>query len=1021
MRIGPFLLPVFLTAFLLSHPAAAETHFIEAEDFTPTAPDGWTINENPQTRGASSLKALNGASGATAGKATARISVKSPGTYRVWVRHNYHSTRRGPFTVTVSHASRVLGEKTFDLEPHEGRKDWSYVWDSFDVSLVPGGFQTFTLSKHEGKNCSGYVRNVDCLLITTDHELVPDHTRYGPQTWMRVTLGDSYEKPLQVHIFADHYRSPWYGHWHLSKAGAGPGLRPANEDLLESGEQTPWCNITPMIYQDSGAILNLTARYAYADWADRFQATIEVATEPNEEAIVKTFDVDSQPNGLVLVMPPNLLTEENRRWLMRDREFAEATGRIADAYDWPEFGRKPTRIPFFVSATVGGYGTPVDQAVMDREWKTLDYFGFSNRDRPFLHGGIWMRQENSYCRPDLEKMRDRARAEAEEFFADGKKAEDIAYCMLTDEPQGQPSTFLAQDEAYHDAFRAWLISLGKTPADLLVENWEAVKPVPETERDAFPGLHYFTQRFRTRALGDFMAVQRRILEEAFGTTLPTLVNFSDGATYQANFYAQGVDYFELLDSDDQNALWSEDWANGSSSYQCAAYNVDLMRAAARDRGQTLGHYLVAHAGRKPWDILTKAASETARGIRMWKNFSYGVSWGSHEGGPIWRSHTWYHHPEKWSACAEVVREIGGAEDLLVDAEADRAEVAILYSSSSDAWTLKRNLATGFNRMHTWMALAHAQVPVDFLGERQVERGALDGYRVCYLSGPNLTRVAADRLAAWVEAGGTLVLSAGAAMRDEFNRPLATIEALLPADREPVVEHQAFLNSGRYVHILNPNGSVRLADREVERLSLTQALKPKPGAQVLVKTAAGDPAIVSGPAGNGRVEIAGFLPALAYIKEAVVARRALETEREEKPAAEQGDHPAPPVEGLGEQPAEPAIDPRLDRSYNPWNFSAEIRDLILRPVREASISPPLTCSVPLVDAILLRSEKGFVIPLSNFTLQPQDEVTFTVRTDREIARVESVRHGDLVFESEEKGIVRFSLPLEASDYVKLHLR
>ena len=63
----------------------------------------------------------------------------------------------------------------------------------------------------------------------------------------------------------------------------------------------------------------------------------------------------------------------------------------------------------------------------------------------------------------------------------------------------------------------------------------------------------------------------------------------------------------------------------------------------------------------------------------------------------------------------------------------------------------------------------------------------------------------------------------------------------------------------------------------------------------------------------------------------------------------------------------------------------------------------------------------MIPLSNFTLQPQDEVTFTVRTDREIARVESVRHGDLVFESEEKGIVRFSLPLEASDYVKLHLR
>ena len=35
-------------------------------------------------------------------------------------------------------------------------------------------------------------------------------------------------------------------------------------------------------------------------------------------------------------------------------------------------------------------------------------------------------------------------------------------------------------------------------------------------------------------------------------------------------------------------------------------SVALMRAAARPRGQTMGHYLVAHAGRKPLDVKLKA-------------------------------------------------------------------------------------------------------------------------------------------------------------------------------------------------------------------------------------------------------------------------------------------------------------------------------------------------------------------------------------------------------------------------------
>jgi hypothetical protein len=998
----------------------AETLFIEAETLTPSA-NGWISHQNGQTRGASAARALNGASGDP--KAVAHSTLIRPqnigGKYRIWVRYGNHRRFRGAFTVAAIAGQGEIGEGVFDEKPVAGAKDWEYVWRHFDVTAnAPFKLE---VAKHQNRNCTSYVRNVDCFLITDDKELVPNHISYGPQTWLRVSLADVYEKPLQIHIFADHHRSPWYGHWHLSKAGAAKGLRPTNSQLLASGERTPWCNITPMLYQDAGAILNITARYTYAERAERLKGTFEFATAPDEVALIRTMEVDSVPNGLVIAMPPDLVTAENRSRFKRDREFAEATGKIADAFPWPTIGKKPERFPFFVSATVTGYGTPVDQSVQDREWKTLGYFGFSNREKHALHGHVWRMLGGSYCQPDIATMRKNTAIYRKAFTDAGHHLDDVTHVQLTDEPTGQATSFMASNPSYQIAFRAWLKDLGKTPPDLLVSDWTAVKPVADSERDKHPALYYFTQRFRTRALGDFMAVQKEIIEEAYGRSFPTLANFSDGATYSANFYSQGVDYFELLDDDQQNAIWSEDWANGASSYQCGAYNVDLLRAAARERKQTIGHYVIAHAHRKSWDIKTKVAGETARGVRIWKNFSYGTSWGSHEGGPSWKSHTWYNHPEVWGANAEVVREIGAVEDLILDAVADPAEVAILYSSSTDAWQVGRNHAYGFNRMHNWMALSHAQIPVDFVAERQVERGDLTGRKVCYLSGPNLTRAAALKLRDWVKSGGVLVLSAGAAMRDEFNRPMSIISDVAPAERAPLETVQDFRNSGSYIHILKPIDVAEFNGTHMEVLSVRQKQSLKKGAKSLASFADGSPAVVHARHGKGMIYSVGFLPALDYIKQAEVTRRVLIAKRDDalKKAALQGEHPAPAVQT--EKPASPtAIDPRIDRSYNPWEFSARVREFLLKPVREAGVRTDLTCNVPLIDAVALRSTEGIVIPLANHTLVHQKNAQFTLRTgERTVDRVESVHQGPIGFAVEESGGIVFSLPLAASDYVKVY--
>ena len=973
-----------------SVPAFGSTVFVEAETFKSDG--GWETVSGPETRSASGLAALSGSQGAPGGVATATVSIKDAGHYRVWVRYTSHPTHRAPFHVTALGGGRELGDGLFDAA-FEGKSARNQeTWKYFEADL-PEGDVTLRLSKHEEKNSDSGTRLVDCLLLTMDDKLVPNHLEYGAQTYVRVRLGECGPRPIYLHIFADHYHAPWYQHYCLGRSGAVAGTAPPKLDLLKSGEATAWCNLTPMIYQDSGTMLLIAARHTYTEQAERLRATFEFATAPEDKAIVATVHADYSPSGFSVFLPPNLLTAENRALLKTSQEIAAETGKLADAHPWPAFGRKPERFPFFVSATLDDSMFALDEALMARERKTLDYFDFTSSKHRRI-GGAWLMENGSFCQPDVEKMQARVSAAAAQFKKDGGKVEEIVYSELTDEPTGQPLDRIVNDAAYRDHFRAWLRGLGQTPESLLVKDWDAVSIVTEAQRDQFPALYYFSQRFRTRALGDFMATQRKLIEQAYGGKFPVLVNFSDGAVYNANFFMQGVDYFDLLDSPDQNAIWGEDWSNGASTYQCASFNVDLMRAAARDHGQVIGHHLIASAGRKAWDIQLKAASELARGVKMMNSFSYGPSWATHEGGPYWRSSVWYAKPEMWTASASITREVGAVEDMLGAAMPAPAKVALLYSSSSDVWTIGENLAYGFDRMHTWLALTHAQVPVDIVSERQAADGQLDRYAVCYLSGPNLTRAAAVKLHAWVERGGALWLTAGAASRDEYNRPLHVLDDLLPATRGEVTEMQKQLGSGRTLRLLAPKDEVQWKDGAASVLSVKQPLVPVEGASVIAKFQDGSPALVK----RGHVYCAGFLPALDYIKRALDARAALE----EKANADA-------------KSVSPETATLLERSANPWEYPAAIRDLLLTPVRDGGITRPIECDTPLVDAVLMTHDQGLLIPLANYTNHSIAKLSLQVTTPKPIARAESAIRGPLEFHAISPQAVELSLPLESNDF------
>ncbi|NQU12062.1 beta-galactosidase trimerization domain-containing protein [bacterium] len=1003
--------------------APAATVYVDATKFAVTG-DGWKVETNLIARQTTWVRALHGAGGAFDSTANGTATVPEPGRYRVWVRYLQSLQHRGPFRVALATAGSEIAANDFDTTRKEEGVNLDYVWDSFEADL-PAGPATVTISKAAKDTPDNYyTRAIDCLLLTTDLEAKPDNTLYGPQLYLRVTVGEGHEKPFYIHIFANYYRGPWYGHYALTRDELTATVQPvtANPSLFSDGDRSGWLNVTPLMYFDSGVNLTLSARYAYSQAAPRLNARFEIASAPEDGAVVKTIERDAW-GSFRIIIPPDFARPEGADKFCTDLELAERYGKIADAMQWPTVGKPPERFPFFVVANLPTvpeqthpYVPPVDRKTFDREWKTLGYFGYVNLRKTALHSTTWNTgvgtNYSCYTGVNRDAIRKAAQREADEFRATGKPLDNIAYAMTMDEPHGAPVEHVVTCPICGNAFRDWLRGLGVIPAELGVADWDAVQPVDDKQKVSAPALFYWTQRFRTRALSQFLRWQREALTEAYGADFPVNVNFSDGIVYVANIGCVGVDYFDLLASDDQNSLWSEDWANGSSTRQCTAYNSELMRSAARGPGQVLGQYLIGYSYRKPWAMKIYTASHAARDHKILNAYWYGPVWSAHEAGPPWQNHSIQARTESWYGNAEIVREIGGAEDLLYPAKKRQSEIAILYSSSADIWEMGWNYAYGFERMHTWLALAHRQIPVDFLSEQDVAEGSLKDYKVCYLAGTRLTRAAAAQLPQWVRRGGTLVLTAGAATRDEYNRPLAALDSIRPATLGELEEPGRYLNSGRYLDTLAVVDRVTLAEggATLDVLSVKQALTPKGQAEVLGTFGDGSAAVVRGKAGRGTVYTEGFLPGIAYIRRALIARNEL---LEKAKAAGTLEDPIPdPAAVIPDE----AI---LRRSGEPWQYPAEYREFVVAPALAANPKLPVECSVPLVDAVVMDSEAGSVVVLANYTLQPLAEVMLTVETLKPARRVESVHRGPIKFRKVGRNRISLMLPLQETDFVKVY--
>lgn len=432
-----------------------------------------------------------------------------------------------------------------------------------------------------------------------------------------------------------------------------------------------------------------------------------------------------------------------------------------------------------------------------------------------------------------------------------------------------------------EGLRAYLKSLGRTPADFGQADWGGVRPMdiwgkeaPALNDKAAALLAYHTSMFLNYSSASLFTPLRDSLASANEETRrspdkkrPLVYSFA----LRGNTFLMGghsLDFFDFYRLAD-NAFVFETSNRDARIWSLDSYLFDVGRMVSAQQNLKFGVYVKPHRGA----VIQRTLSAVGRNAQMLYWYTYGPDYS--------KGDTFAEKDEALEKTSRAAYLLGKTEDVLYNSSWQTpAEVAIVNPRSAELWArmLGASPASYENAKWVYTALTHAHVPLDPLDEVMLATQDLSRYRVIYVSGQNLTQAAAARLVEWVKAGGTLYTSGGGLARDEANQPLAVMEAALGLQARGPVEMWYKVSPYGATGLESYNEPVKAiapvpAGAEVlgaapfnttfKALIGREVLRPLPGTEVLAKFADGGAAVTRCACGKGRAYVAGFFPGLEY--------------------------------------------------------------------------------------------------------------------------------------------------------------
>jgi len=598
----------------------------------------------------------------------------------------------------------------------------------------------------------------------------------------------------------------------------------------------------------------------------------------------------------------------------------------------------------------------------------------------FDHGG----------KADPETIAKWAESQATPYLKAGYAKEDMAMFTMSDEPGWYfPRAFepLEKNPEAMKRFHAYLKEQKLEPADVGAKSWDEVKPLGRSQAKdlASRRLFYWTMRFFSYDSSRHFAECTRALEKAFYPGMPVVTNwnFFSGRLYVPGPVANnsekqspdaamgGHDWLEFGRLRGGTMLWTEDWFGDGQAYQWSFYCAKL-RCAAEKGDVQFGSYVIPRtAGGRAEGIIQKILCITGSGGKTIKYFVFGPEYN-------FPGNCYSEKAKVLPEMAEAHRMIGASEELLWPGKRPRPQVAILSPRSSQMWDAKgieipKQISDATNNnlnratvdymaevFDLYLALQHANVPVDFVEEEDLSPTGLKSYKVLYVTEPNIPAELQASLAEWVKGGGTLVTVASAGSRDRFDEPCSVLAKVTGIVEKP---HERVLIAS----LATLKEVAKHAKGDFSAIGVRTSVETAKE-DVVLKFADDAPALIRRTVGKGQVVHFPWLPGLSYMKSSTTTK-----------------------DGL------------------PSGFSSALRDLIVEPVTTAKVQLPIIVDQVMIETPLLLSKEGAAVTVLNWTGEKQKEVTLTIRVPFKVKKLESVKQGKLGFKEVEGGI-QTTMPL-----------
>jgi len=498
----------------------------------------------------------------------------------------------------------------------------------------------------------------------------------------------------------------------------------------------------------------------------------------------------------------------------------------------------------------------------------------------------------------------------------------------------------------------------------IMQAW--VMPAPVTKPRAF----YEAAIFRYKLWYEELEAQTRKAErEHAGKRVLSGANYSP----HMNVWPDVRQWVDPFRANAMTMSWTEDWwwQLPEVSPQGFGFLLDGLRLAGNYHGAPIQFYVMPFEGQSPDNFRRMSATGMAHGVKIFNHFVI-----EDQTLITWDYVDWTLSATMFPAIHDTIRDAGAVEKRLYPAMPVRSEVAILLSRAADTWDTEDLGGAGhlygakFNmnneeRKSLWLALRHAQYPVDLISDQDVAEGKLKGYKVLYVVGSELLAAAAGPLKEWVREGGTLYGTGGAGLLDENHQKQKDLYELYGIKTHELLRQTREIRPRRDLPHAKPLDTLSLEKSELTNVETTlpalfyqetvevtrRGTSGNGGATVIGKYIGnGKAGAVMNQFGKGRAILIGALGGLDYVAPAAVGK-------------------------VGDMPT---------------GYAGAIRAVLAAPAKLAGAARPVTTSSPLVEAQMMQGPNGKVVVLTNWNPAPIADLKVRFAGGEPVTKVRSLR-------------------------------